>query len=201
MQLLLLPLIAAFIGWMTNYLAVKMLFHPRDPKRILGCTIQGVFPKRQNVLAKKLGALVAQELFSAEDVTQHLAEATKSGRIRELIDKQLDTFINETLIEKLPMLAMVLTPELAATIKNALLDSFQPMVGKLVGELGQSVKDDLDVEAIVEAKVTAFSSDRLEEILQGIMKREFRFIEFVGGLLGFLIGCLQIALIKVGVVG
>ena len=57
--LLLLPIIAALIGWFTNYLAVKMLFHPRLPLKIFGFSIQGVFPKRQKQLADKLGTLVA----------------------------------------------------------------------------------------------------------------------------------------------
>ena len=64
----LLPVIAAIIGWGTNYLAVRMLFHPRQEKRILGLSFQGVFPKRQKVLAEKLGKLVARELFSMKDV-------------------------------------------------------------------------------------------------------------------------------------
>ena len=68
----LLPLIAAVIGWGTNYLAVRMLFHPREEMRILGLRIQGVFPKRQQALAEKLGQLVARELFSMEDVRRHL---------------------------------------------------------------------------------------------------------------------------------
>jgi len=38
------PVIAAIIGWGTNYLAVRMLFHPRQEKRILGLSFQGVFP-------------------------------------------------------------------------------------------------------------------------------------------------------------
>ena len=62
--LYLLPLVAALIGWFTNYIAVKMLFHPKNPKGFLFVKIQGVFPKRQKALAQKLGDLVAEELFS-----------------------------------------------------------------------------------------------------------------------------------------
>ena len=40
----LLPVIAAAIGWGTNYLAVRMLFHPREERCILGLRVQGVFP-------------------------------------------------------------------------------------------------------------------------------------------------------------
>ena len=59
-----LPIIAALIGWATNFVAIKMLFHPQDPKKILGITFQGVFPKRQKQIAERLGELVAIELFS-----------------------------------------------------------------------------------------------------------------------------------------
>ena len=55
------PFISAFIGWFTNWIAIKMLFHPREPKRFLFMTIQGIFPKRQQQFAQKLGATVANE--------------------------------------------------------------------------------------------------------------------------------------------
>ena len=59
-----LPVIAAGIGWITNFLAVKMLFHPKSEVKLLGLRIQGVFPKRQAALAQKLGDIVSEELFS-----------------------------------------------------------------------------------------------------------------------------------------
>ena len=59
MLLYLIPFISAFIGWITNWIAIKMLFHPKDPKRILGVTFHGIFPKRQQQFATKLGAVVA----------------------------------------------------------------------------------------------------------------------------------------------
>ena len=68
----LLPVIAAVIGWTTNYLAIKMLFHPREPKGFLGFTFHGVFPKKKAQIAEKLGELVANELFSMQDVTKKL---------------------------------------------------------------------------------------------------------------------------------
>ena len=47
---------------------------------------------------------------------------------------------------------------------------------------------------MVREKVSSFSSDKLEEILFAIMKREFRFVELVGAVLGFLIGSVQLAI-------
>jgi uncharacterized membrane protein YheB (UPF0754 family) len=56
----------------------------------------------------------------------------------------------------------------------------------------------MDVKELVREKVEAFSSDKLEEILFSIMRKEFRFIEIIGAILGFLIGCIQIALTLIG---
>jgi uncharacterized membrane protein YheB (UPF0754 family) len=52
----------------------------------------------------------------------------------------------------------------------------------------------IDVEKLVRDKVEAFSSDKLEQILFSIMKKEFRFIEIIGAVLGFIIGCFQVGL-------
>jgi uncharacterized membrane protein YheB (UPF0754 family) len=64
--------------------------------------------------------------------------------------------------------------------------------------LGDKLEKSLDVKELVREKVEAFSSDKLEEILFSIMRKEFRFIEIIGAILGFLIGCTQIALTLLG---
>jgi uncharacterized membrane protein YheB (UPF0754 family) len=48
------PFIGAFIGWITNWLAIKMLFHPRKPIKILFITFHGIFPKNKPRIAEKL---------------------------------------------------------------------------------------------------------------------------------------------------
>jgi uncharacterized membrane protein YheB (UPF0754 family) len=56
------------------------------------------------------------------------------------------------------------------------------------------LKTELDLERIVTEKVAGFSSDKLEGILYQIMASEFRFVEILGGVLGFLIGLLQVGI-------
>ena len=68
------PVISAFIGWITTWVAIKILFHPRNPKKFLGLTIQGVFPKRQQMVAEKLGAVVAKELIHFDEIAAMLRD-------------------------------------------------------------------------------------------------------------------------------
>ncbi len=191
----LLPVIAAVVGWGTNYIAVRMLFHPREEIRILGLRIQGVFPKRQQALAEKLGQLVARELFSMEDVRRHLQGDEFVAHVTKVIEGKVDEFLKNNLMEAIPMAAMFLGSDMVEKIKYSLVNC----LAKAVPELGEMfishLEKNMNVEKLVRDKVSAFSSDKLEEILLGIMRREFRFIEGVGAILGFLIGLVQVGML------
>jgi uncharacterized membrane protein YheB (UPF0754 family) len=55
-----------------------------------------------------------------------------------------------------------------------------------------NLREDLDLEKIVVEKIAGFSNDRLESMLNEFLTKEFRFVEVIGAVLGFLIGMLQI---------
>lgn len=187
------PIICALIGWLTNYLAVKMLFHPRKPMKILFFTLHGIFPKRQKALARNLGEMVQGELISHEDVTRLLEDETFLNRIREMADSYVDTLIKEKLTAINPMIAMFLNSETAVKVKDLLSREIAEFIPRVVAETSSQLEEHLDVSEMVRQKVETFSMDKLEDILFSIMKREFRFIEMVGGVLGFLVGLFQAA--------
>ena len=197
-MLYLLPVIAALIGWVTNYLAVKMLFHPKLPIRLMGISIQGVFPKRQGQLAEKLGALVDQELFSVEEVSKKIKELSTSPRTMDQIGKRIERTIREKLVKSFPMLSMFLSDGMVTKVTETFKEELRDFMAQSADDLSTKLERDLDVRKMVREKVEAFSTEKLEEILVSLMKKEFRFIELVGALLGFLIGCLQVGLTLAG---
>lgn len=191
-----LPVIGALIGWLTNYIAIKMLFHPRQEVRVFFIPIQGVFPRRQKDLARKLGQIVSEELVSAEDVTAHLKEKATSQAVVDHIAMRLEEGIASRLPRAFPMLAMFMSSDITAKIKKFLMDQIGSLNEELIDKLSGELEEELDVHRIVEEKVAAFSSDKLEEILFSIMRREFKFVELVGAVLGFLIGLAQVLLLS-----
>ena len=197
-MLYLLPVIAALIGWVTNYLAVKMLFHPKLPIRLMGISIQGVFPKRQGQLAEKLGELVDQELFSVEEVSKKIKELSTSPRTMDQIGKRIERTIREKLVKSFPMLSMFLSDGMVTKVTETFKEELRDFMAQSADDLSTKLERELDVRKMVREKVEAFSTEKLEEILVSLMKKEFRFIELVGALLGFLIGCLQIGLTLAG---
>jgi len=191
---LVLPLISAFIGWFTNWIAIKMLFHPKQPIKLLGFTIQGIFPKRQQQFAQKLGKMVSQELLSFDDIAQKVSNPANVDKILPVVDQHIDHFLRVKLADAMPVISMFIGDKTIAQIKGILMDELKTLFPTLMNNYMNNLQHDLDLERIVTEKVAAFSSDKLEQILVAIMSKEFRFVEILGGILGFIIGIVQVFL-------
>ncbi len=192
--LFLIPIISAFIGWFTNWIAIKMLFHPREPKKILGITFQGIFPKNQAQFAGKLGKLVGEELLSFKDISSKITNPENVEKLMPVVESHIDHFLRIKLAEKMPVISMFIGDKTISELKSVFMEELKTLFPVLMESYMTNLQQDLDLEQIVTQKVAAFSSDKLEDILNSIMSKEFRFVEIIGAVLGFVIGLLQIAI-------
>jgi uncharacterized membrane protein YheB (UPF0754 family) len=187
------PFISAFIGWITTWVAIKMLFHPRDPVRLPGLTIQGIFPKRQRQVAEQLGKVVAQELIHFSEIATQLKDPEMLKSLTPTIEKHLDNFLHVKLKEKMPVISMFVGDNTLQKIKDGMLEEIELLLPEIIHQYTDSLSARIDIEKMVTDKVSNFSSDKLEEILQAVMKKEFWFLEIVALVLGFVIGLIQMA--------
>jgi len=192
--LILIPLISGFIGWVTNWVAIKMLFHPRNPVNILGIKLQGIFPKRQDQFAEKLGKLVSRELLSFDEIEAKITNPDNLKKVLPQVENHIDHFLRVKLSDSMPMISMFIGDKTIEKLKAVFMEELEILFPKIMKDYSGTLKQQLDLEAIVTAKVKAFSSDKLEEILYQVMASEFRFVEIIGAVLGFLIGLFQIAI-------
>ncbi len=190
--LILIPLISAFIGWFTNWIAIKMLFHPREPKKILGVTFHGIFPKRQKTLATNLGKLISDEFLSFNEIEQKISNPENLKQILPMVDAHIDNFLRRKLPDEMPVISMFIGDKTINKMKSVFMVEIEELFPKIMKQYAGNLKKELDLEEIVYTKVSAFSSDKLEDILYQIMSKEFRFVEILGGVIGFLIGLLQV---------
>ncbi len=188
------PFISAFIHWLTIWMALKLLFHPRQPKRILGFTLQGVFPKRQRQIAESLGRIVGQELLSFGDIEKAITDPENVQRILPLVEEHIDHFLRNKLKETMPMIAMFIGDKTIAQLKAVFMQELEALFPVIMKNYVTHLREDLDLEKMVVDKIAGFSNDRLETMLNEFLTKEFRFVEVIGAALGFLIGLLQIGM-------
>lgn len=188
------PIICALIGWLTNYVAVKMLFRPRKPLNFLLFKIQGVFPKRQSALAENLGRAIEKNLISHDDIQKVIADPSFHQVFASVAEERVDDFLNEKLVGINPMVGMFLNDELKGKIKAVLMQEMDDMLPNLLESAAGELEKRLVFSEMVKEKVEQFDSEKIEELLFAVMKQEFRFIEIIGGILGFIIGVAQSAM-------
>ncbi|UAY53693.1 DUF445 family protein [Ferruginibacter albus] len=185
-------LLSAFNGWITTWIAIKMLFHPRKPVKIFGLTIQGIFPKNQRLLAQKLGQVVGKELLSFSDIEKKVTDPENLEKLKPEIEAHIDNFLRNKIKDVFPMLSMFIGEKTINQLKDAFLNELQALFPVLMKSYMNKMQNDLDLEKIVVEKVAGFSSEKLEDILHQITRKQFKFLEVIGAIFGFLIGMVQI---------
>lgn len=187
------PIIGAFIGWVTNWLAIKMLFHPRKPVKVLFLTFQGIFPKNKPRIADKLGTIVQRDLINFEDINDRLQDPDAINNFKEQIAIRVDNAIRDR-IEKSALLDALIPDQLIQSIHKTIVDEIGNNLPEVIKSSMTKIEEKLDIQTIVKNKVEQFSDEKLEQLLLDITSKEFTFIEIIGAVLGFLIGIIQLVI-------
>ena len=190
----LLPVIAALIGWITNYIAVKMIFRPRHEIRFAGIRIMGLIPKRKHDLAIKIAETIEKELISHNDIRAILLSEDFHSHAGDLIRKKVDSFITEKLGNN-RLLAMFITPEISGKFSNMIMEELQKEIPGIIESLFESVEQKIDFRRIIQGKIDDFDISRLESIIYAIASKELQAIEILGGVLGFIVGLVQLFIV------
>jgi uncharacterized membrane protein YheB (UPF0754 family) len=191
------PVISALIGWITNYIAVKMIFRPRREIRILGVRLIGLIPKRKHDLAVKIAETIEKELISHRDIREILQTEEFHLQTGKVIRQRIDDFIKEKMAGN-PLLAMFVTPEISERITGMLMEELQKEIPGLIDSLFETVEKRIDFRKIIREKIDGFDLSRLESIIYAIAAKELKAIEVLGGVLGFIVGLVQVAIIIIG---
>ena len=90
------PLFGGFTGWFTDWLALRMMFRPKEPKRYLGVfEWQGLFLKRRKEISGEYGALIAREIVTPRNVIEAVLSGPLSDRLFGMVLKQVQKVVDE----------------------------------------------------------------------------------------------------------
>lgn len=184
------PAIGGLIGWSTNWLAVKMIFRPIRQRRLLGIRIQGLVGRRQKDLAKAIGRVVGSHLVEHKDIVKSLNKLDFTGILGTVLDRALSTKLQE--LRTLPLIGGFLTEARVGDIRASIVNSIMEHKEAVLDEVERGLEKGLDVPDLVERKVAGFAVEKFEALILEVARRELRAIEVLGGVLGVLIGLLQV---------
>ena len=186
------PTVSAFIGWLTNWQAVKMIFWPARRIGIGALSWQGIVFHHADVFATNLGRIAAQHLMSGRDVVARLGGDDVQALLAPSLDADAEAICAEAADEIRPGAWAALPPHVRAMAIAQVVQRTKVIAADVIAELRERVADMLDVEALVKAQLSGANVERLSRLTREIGHREFFFIEWSGGAFGFAIGVAQI---------
>jgi uncharacterized membrane protein YheB (UPF0754 family) len=188
------PVIAALIGWSTNWLAIKLTFYPIDfvgKPPFLGW--QGVVPRKRHKMAQKLVDNTLSRVSNVRELYQEMNPQQIERHLLRHLQQHLNDYIDELMHDTHPALWENL-PRMARNKVYA--DAHRQLPETLHGmmrEVDQRIDELVDVRTLV---INQLAADKtlLNRVFQECGQKEFDFIIRSGAWLGFLFGLLQLAL-------
>ena len=188
--------IGAMIGWITNFIAIKMLFRPYKEINFFFFKIQGVLPKRKNEIGKSIAEVVNNELVSIKDIISKISADDIEENMGGIIDKILESRLKEEIVKNFPMAAFFLSDSMLEKIKGIIRQSILDNKDEMIKVFGEYLESKVDIKKIIAEKVDAFSLGKVEEIIVSLAKKELKHIEYIGAVLGAVIGLAQFAVVS-----
>lgn len=190
-KIFILAVIGSAIGYITNVLAIKMLFRPYNEIRIpiINIKIQGVIPKRQADIAVSIGETVEAELINMDDIIGKFATEERVDQLANTIKFDFKKIVSNKIMEY-PLL-IGFKNIILGYIDKAIENEGKEKIREMIVNLGVKAQQDIKISKIVEERINSFDLSKLEELAYEIARKELRYIEVLGGVLGFMIGIVQ----------
>lgn len=162
-QMGLLVLFATVHGYAGAWLAVRMLFRPRRPFKVLGITLfpQGMIPRHRDRLANAIGKAVGEELVSQETIMEELVG---KDFLRTKIRGVIDSYTQDVLAQNYPSLIETLPKNLRGPVLDAI-SSLQFTVADYIDKALRNEDTQHAISSFVERRVDEVLSKRVAAVL------------------------------------
>ncbi|MFL6468447.1 MAG: DUF445 domain-containing protein [Pyrinomonadaceae bacterium] len=162
-QIALLIAFATAHGYAGAWLAVRMLFRPRKPFKILGLTLfpQGMIPRHRERLANAIGKAVGEELVSQDTIMEELVG---KDFLRTKIRAVFDSYANEMLDQNYPSLVEALPSNIRGPVLEAI-TTLQFTIAEHIEKVLKNEETQLAISSFVERRVDEVLSRRLSNVI------------------------------------
>ncbi len=184
------PVIGAIIGWVTNYVAIKLLFRPHTPIEVFGYTIQGIIPKRRKEIARSLAKAIEKELLSSSDLASTLKDIDWQTEVEKTVEEAVEHRFGSERLKAVPVVGLI-SENIKYHVKYLLTKEVLRQVELKKGSLAKKLTENIDVKEMVVSKIDKLDLMSFEKLLTEFIARELKHLEWLGGVMGFLIGLSQ----------
>jgi uncharacterized membrane protein YheB (UPF0754 family) len=191
------PIFGGLTGWFTDWLALKMIFEPREPRRYLGLfQWQGLFLKRRKEVAADYGELIANEIITPHNVMAAVLRGPLADRLFAVVEKQVTSALDRQTRLARPLVALTVGSRRYQEMKHSVAEKVMHRMPDTLAYIEDYAEEAMDIRNTLVQKMQELSAEEFEELIRPAFRQDEWILITVGAVLGFAVGELQVLLVE-----
>ena len=187
-----LPVAGFIVGWFTNFIALKVIFQPLEPKKFCGYTIHGIFLKRQQEVSDIYARVICTEILHVKAIFDDIFAGPLSGNFYAMLRAHTLVFTDKMTAELKPLAIAAMGAEQFAAMKEAIAQKVLEEIPNIIDQSYEYTTGALAIEEEMKTKMKGLSPAEFEGVLHPAFEEDEIQLILLGGVLGAIVGTIQI---------
>jgi uncharacterized membrane protein YheB (UPF0754 family) len=193
---LIMPAFGLVVGWSTDWLALKLIFNPKQPIHIFGFTIQGLFLKRRQEVAADYGALIAEQVITPRKIIEAIIDGPLSDRIYALIHNEVQIALDRSTGLAKPLVMVTVGSTRYQQLKRTITAKIVQRLPETLTHIEDYARETMDVRGLLVAKMQRLDEHQFEALIRPAFEQDEWILIAVGAALGFAMGEVQALILE-----
>ncbi|OUR95166.1 hypothetical protein A9Q81_13800 [Gammaproteobacteria bacterium 42_54_T18] len=189
-----LPVGGFVVGYLTNWIAVKLMFHPLNPKKIGPFTLHGLFLKRKDEVARDYAKSMTTSVLNTQNIAEYILKGSAGDKIYDLVNRHIKKAIDNSMGYGKPLVLATIGTQRYIDMKNSAVDRFSNNSISMPKSITNGLvytEQALDLENEIELQMKKFTPLEFDGFVRPVFEEDEWILYAVGGGLGFLAGWAQ----------
>jgi uncharacterized membrane protein YheB (UPF0754 family) len=188
-QPLIMPVFGALTGWFTDWLALKMIFFPIEPKRYLGLlTWQGLFLRRREEVTEAYATLIATEVITPHKVIEAVLNGPLADRLFGMIQREVQRTLARQVGVAGPLVLFAVGSTRYERMKYLIAERALERLPDSLVHIEDYARDAMDIRNLLSTKMRDLTAEEFEGLLRPAFQEDEWILITVGAVLGFAVG-------------
>ena len=188
----LLPVFGLAVGYATNWIALQMIFNPKELMRFGPFNVQGLFMKRQDEVARDYGRLVSSYVLTPANIIEGILKGPYSDKVFAMIGKHVQKAVDEQTSFAKPFVTFAVGTQNYRDMKECAVSELVSRLPETLKHIENYANDALDLENTLSTRLQSLKPEEFESMLRPAFEQDEWILIAVGAFLGFLVGVFQL---------
>lgn len=191
-ELWVLPVAGFLVGWVTNWLALKVIFRPLTPHKFGCITIHGLFLKRQMEVSETFARVNCVEILHTKAIWERILTGPLSKNFFAMLRAHSILFTEKLVGGMKPFAVSAMGSQKFSEMKEEIAKQIANNLPSIMPHSYQYTTDALDMENTIREKMQQLSYAEFEGVLHPAFEEDEILLILVGGVLGAMAGAVQL---------